>query len=361
MIRRTQHSIILSVLSAGLPFAALASPAAAQEASSFAYQSTDGDGRSVELRTENGRVAVARIDGKDVPLERVRAVGGGFEILGEDGEVMRRIDAPRPTEPPRVDRQRMDRQRMDRPRMQQREIEVRQGGPAEAMQPKAMLGVGLGEPDEALAHHLDIDRGRSTLVTSVMKDLPAAKSGIERFDVIVGINGDRNASSENIRRVLRGTEPGAKVSLEIRRGAKSKTVEVEAVPFDGDRLVIEAEGMPLMPNWEGAEGGAVVLDEDTMFFMGPDGRRMEFRIPPREDMAARAEEMERRMAEWGEQVERRMRERIEQRVPGQGPAQPPSQGPVPDDRIRRLEERLDQIMRELERDRAERRGRKNDA
>ena len=84
---------------------------------------------------------------------------------------------------------------------------------------------------------------------------------------------------------------------------------------------------------------------------------MEFRIPPREGMAARAEEMERRMAEWGEQVERRMRERFDQR----GPSQPSMQGPGPDDRIRRLEERLDQLLRELERDRAERRGRANDA
>jgi len=350
MIRSTRNNIILSLLAAGLPLAVPASPASAQEASSFAYQSTEGDGRSVELRTENGRVTIARIDGKDIPLERVRVVDGGFEILDEDGEVMRRINAPRPERPARP-------ARPERPRMQQRDPAIRAEVQRDAAQPKAMLGVGLGEPDEALAHHLGIDRSKSTLVTSVMKDLPAAKSGIERFDVIVGINGDRNASSGNIRSILRGTEPGAKVSLDIRRGEKTKTVEIEAVPFDGDRLVIETEGMPLMPDWAGEEGGAVVLDEDTMFFMGPDGRRMEFRIPPREGMAARAEEMERRMAEWGEQVERRMRERFDQR----GPSQPSMQGPGPDDRIRRLEERLDQLLRELERDRAERRGRANDA
>jgi len=317
------HALLLSTMIAGLPLAATAS---AQEASSFAYQSTDGDGRSIELRTEDGRVTVVRIDGRDVPNERVRAVDGGFEILGEDGEVLRRVPAPR----------------AERPRMRQREVEVRQGAPRESAQPKAMLGVGLGEPDEALAHHLGIDRAKSTLVTDVMKGLPAAKSGIERFDVIVGVNGDRNASGENIRRVLRGTDPGAKVLLEIRRGAQTKTVEVEAVPFDGDRLVIETEGMPIMPNWIGDEGGGVVLDEDTMFFMGPDGKRMEFRIPRREIIGPRPEETERRVRE-----------------PMDGRGAP--QAPGSDDRIRRLEERLDQLMRELERDRAERRARKSDA
>jgi PDZ domain len=340
MTRRLRTRILLSALTAALPLASLAT---AQESSSFAYQSTDGDGRSIELRTENGRVTTARVDGEDIPLNRVRAVEGGFEILGEDGEVVRRISAPRGAETPRAERA--------RPR--QREIEIREGAPRDAAAPKAMLGVGLGSPDEALAHHLGIDRTKSTLVTSVMKELPAAKAGIERFDVIVGINGDRNASSESIRRVLRGTEPGTKVSLEIRRGEKTKTVEVEAVPFDGDRLVIETEGMPAMPNWTGDEADGFVLDEDTMFIMGPDGRRMEFRLPGRPGMRMQPEELERRMNEWGEQMERRMRERMDDRRPPQESGQ--------DDRMRRLEERLDQLMRELERDRADRRARKSDA
>ena len=38
----------------------------------FGYQSTDGDGRSIELRIENGRVVTAKVDGRAIPADRVK-------------------------------------------------------------------------------------------------------------------------------------------------------------------------------------------------------------------------------------------------------------------------------------------------
>ena len=58
---------------------------------SFAYQMSNGDGSSVELRIENGDVVVAKVDGKSIPPDRVRKSGDGYDILGADGKVLRHI------------------------------------------------------------------------------------------------------------------------------------------------------------------------------------------------------------------------------------------------------------------------------
>ena len=98
----------------------------------------DGDGGSVELRIHNGEVVVAKVDGKSIPADRVRKSGDGYDILGQDGEVMRHIAAgakvaPRVDAGPRV--------RMGRA------IEMRPDAePAGA--PKSMIGVGLGSEVE---------------------------------------------------------------------------------------------------------------------------------------------------------------------------------------------------------------------
>jgi len=112
-MRYTPVSLALpAALPAALIALALASCANAQEPpvarsesrQSFAYQMSNGDGSSVELRIENGEVVVAKIDGKSIPPDRVRKSGDGYEILGEDGKVLRRVALPSraalPSRPP---------------------------------------------------------------------------------------------------------------------------------------------------------------------------------------------------------------------------------------------------------------------
>lgn len=389
-MRYTPVSLALpAALPAALIALALASCANAQEPpvarsesrQSFAYQMSNGDGSSVELRIENGEVVVAKIDGKSIPPDRVRKSGDGYEILGEDGKVLRRIAAGAQI-PPRMDA---------RPRVRvQRDVELgrsieprraseprRDAEPASA--PKSMIGVGLGSPDPALVHHLKIDRANATMVTNVVDGLPADAAGIEQFDVIVSVNGDRKASSENLRRVLREAEPGAKIALEVLRGSETRKVEVTAIEFDGDKLAfaepLEVQGFPMEPGEVFAFEGGDADGGGMMFFIGPDGQRREMRMPVMPGMPmmpngfdpAQMEEFERamdgfnrRMEEWSRRMEQRMRDggpdgRLE---PNEQREMRPRDN---DERLRRMEERLDQIMRELERERAANRDRKKDA
>jgi len=242
-----------------------------------------------------------------------------------------------------------------------------------------MIGVGLGSPDPALVHHLKIDRANATMVTNVVDGLPADAAGIEQFDVIVSVNGDRKASSENLRRVLREAEPGAKIALEVLRGSETRKVEVTAIEFDGDKLAfaepLEVQGFPMEPGEVFAFEGGDADGGGMMFFIGPDGQRREMRMPVMPGMPmmpngfdpAQMEEFERamdgfnrRMEEWSRRMEQRMRDggpdgRLE---PNEQREMRPRDN---DERLRRMEERLDQIMRELERERAANRDRKKDA
>lgn len=398
------HTLPL-VLSAVLLGSALASCAQAHQSDegetktasatrqSFSYQSTDGDGRSVELRIEDGRVAVAKVDGKDIAAERVRKVPDGFDIVAEDGSVMRhvavvRADARRGGEKKAEERKVVradakvdakagarssakpdarDDARM-RPRAAGPDV-ARQDPPREMAQPKSMIGLALAEPDAALAHHLGIDPAKSTMVANVVEGLPADKAGLERFDVIAAVNGDGDASPENLRRVLRDCEPGKKVTLDVVRGSKRKKVSVTAVEFDGRRMAMEADpqapievqGRPLRPE-NGPRGG-----EDVFFFMGPDGQPREMQVPMMPGMRgmtggpAEMERFERMMEDRFRRMEEQPRRgedqpgRAEPRMRAPGPGGPrgeqggrANQNPV-EERLRRLEQRVDQLMRELER------------
>ena len=395
MNTRMNHTLRFSLLCCSLVTScALAQQSAAQSgaqatpSSTFRYESDD-DGHTISLTVKNGVVSSALIDGEEIPSERVKRVKGGYDILGEDGAVVAHVaqadsggweaadgDAPR-VRIQRATEQSMDDDaalksaqataRMDaqlalaRARVLQLEAGLARNAVGkdftervrvelvDATPPKSMIGVGLGEVDEALAHHLAIDPAKATLVTFVMDELPAKTAGIERFDVIVAINGDANASPTALRDVLKDIEPGAMIAFDVRRGADVKKIEVAAVVFDPTKMAAidpqsfdfdmrEVSGFEL-PNgamafedrggeMDGEMDGEMELgavgEENVVIFMGPDGKPRELRMPNF------------------------------QRVPElpaipRAAAQPrPLNRPQDDDRIRRLEEQMERLLRELE-------------
>ena len=395
MNTRMNHALRLSLLCCSLVTScALAQQAVAQSGAqavaqatpttTFRYESND-DGHTISLTVKNGVVSSALIDGEEISSDRVKRVKGGYDILGEDGAVVAHIaqadsggreaadgDAPRvriqrATEQSMNDgaalksaqaTARMDAQlALARARVLQLEaglarnaagkdfperVQVRR---LDATPPKSMIGVGLGEVDEALAHHLAIDPAKATLVTFVMDELPAKTAGIERFDVIVAINGDANASPTALRDVLKDIEPGAMIAFDVRRGADVKKIEVAAVVFDPTKMAAidpqsfdfdmrEVSGFEL-PNgamafedrdgeMDGEMEPGAQGEENVVIFMGPDGKPRELRMPnfPRvPELPA---------------------------IPRAAAQSRPLNGPQDDDRIRRLEEQMERLLRELE-------------
>ena len=399
MNTRMNHALRLSLLCCSLVTScALAQQSAAQSVAqsvaqatpptTFRYESND-DGHTISLTVKNGVVSSALIDGEEISSDRVKRVKGGYDILGEDGAVVAHIaqadsggreaadgDAPR-VRIQRATEQSMDDDaalksaqataRMDaqlalaRARVLQLEAGLARNAVGkdftervrvelvDATPPKSMIGVGLGEVDEALAHHLAIDPAKATLVTFVMDELPAKTAGIERFDVIVAINGDANASPTALRDVLKDIEPGAMIAFDVRRGADVKKIEVAAVVFDPTKMAAidpqsfdfdmrEVSGFEL-PNgamafedrggemdgeMDGEMEPGAQGEENVVIFMGPDGKPRELRMPN----FPRVPELP--------------------TIPHAAAQSRPLNGPQDDDRIRRLEEQMERLLRELE-------------
>lgn len=64
-------------------------------------------------------------------------------------------------------------------------------------------------------------------VEEVMPDSPAAKAGIRPDDLIVYINGEQVVSIKEYNKIMSGLSPGSRIVLEVRRGDRLQTVEVE--------------------------------------------------------------------------------------------------------------------------------------
>jgi hypothetical protein len=102
--------------------------------------------------------------------------------------------------------------------------------------PKAMLGVQLASPGEALEIHLRLDPDSATMISRVYEGLAADDAGLEKYDIIVAINGDTPADHERIREVLSDQEPGDEVTLTIIHEGKKRKVNVQLQAYSAKQL-----------------------------------------------------------------------------------------------------------------------------
>ncbi len=256
-------------------------------------------------------------DGKEVPQERIRRAGNRVEILDEKGEVIHSaVVSVGPMSPPRP--------------------------PTPAAPPaRPMLGVTLEETGEPLVKHLRLEPGRSTLLTSIMPESPAAKAGLETFDVVTAIGDRDDASPEAIRDFLAGAKVGDEVRLAIVRAGEKLEVKVTLAamsdamaernlagePLDPEiREMLEelrARGIEIDPGMLGGNRGVIVAP-------GPNARGgMRFIVPPgggfgMPDGGPDLAEFEERMRRMQEQMERAM-----QRLERMRPVAPAPPAPVP--------------------------------
>jgi serine protease Do len=89
------------------------------------------------------------------------------------------------------------------------------------------LGVTVQPVDQALADNFGLSGPKGALVSSVQKDSPAEKAGIQPGDVIVSFGGKGIARSSDLPYSVAATKPGSKVKLEVWRDGKTKSLEVE--------------------------------------------------------------------------------------------------------------------------------------
>ncbi len=103
------------------------------------------------------------------------------------------------------------------------------------------LGVTIQEVTQALAQNFGLKSPNGALVSSVQKDSPAAKAGIEPGDVIVKFNGKEINSSADLPPQVASMQPNTQATLEISRDGKTREVPVTVGAIDDKTVIATAD------------------------------------------------------------------------------------------------------------------------
>ena len=92
---------------------------------------------------------------------------------------------------------------------------------------RGRIGVTIQDVNAQLAESFGLDRPRGALVSSVEKDGPAAKAGLNPGDVILAVNGHAIERYGELSGDIAAMKPGADASLQVWRQGKQLTVAVK--------------------------------------------------------------------------------------------------------------------------------------
>lgn len=196
----------------------------------------DGEGE-YKIEGRDGRIS-AWINGEPVDEGRIARHGDRIQILGEDGGTLREFLAPG-----QHGAQRLELRALGGPEEGQVMIlqQPGEGGaeeqhqaivvePFQEMTPsgerRPRIGITMGQMDEGLAAHLGLDRGKVVVITGVEPDLPAARAGVRKFDVVVAVDGKSPVSEESLRDAVLAKKVGDTIVLRVRRGDATLDIPV---------------------------------------------------------------------------------------------------------------------------------------
>ncbi len=260
----------------------LASPLSAQAGK------TKGKNRSFSVSVDGDDVVVMK-DGKLLDPSKIKMKGNQLVVLDDDGETVF-VTVPAGSGHYR---------------------ELLSSVRADSL----MIGVWIEPVDEALAAQLGLEPERGIVISRVEEDGPAAKGGLEKYDVITEVSGSRVTDLDAVGDALAKLEEGDTLKLEVLRAGKRVDVDVVpekraggyAAPFFGDA---ERELYRELKNWEKAspnvlffprnEGEVAVITEQAREAYQ---RAMEAHSDAEGELQDRLQEMEDRLREMEERLE----------------------------------------------------------
>jgi serine protease Do len=132
---------------------------------------------------------------------------------------------------------------------------------------RGWLGVTIGTVTEDQAEALDLDEAKGALVASVTPDSPADRSGLQRGDVIVKVNGQEVEDSIITTRVVGSLAAGSRNKFEIYRDGKRQTIDVRVGERPSNLGQLATGSAPESESSEGDDGPLGVsvrpLDDET--------------------------------------------------------------------------------------------------
>lgn len=100
---------------------------------------------------------------------------------------------------------------------------------------RGRIGVVIQPVTKELAESFGLPKPQGALVNSVEKGGPAEKAGIEPGDVILRFDGKAVNSSEDLPRIVGGTKPGARATVQVWRNKAARDLQVTVAELQDDR------------------------------------------------------------------------------------------------------------------------------
>ncbi len=117
---------------------------------------------------------------------------------------------------------------------------------------RGYLGVTSDTVTADVAEQLGIAAGtRGVVITDIDADSPAEKAGLKRTDVILALNGRPISTWEELRLLIAQVVPDSKVTLQVVRDGKPRTVDVTVgkVTENPDELLSGVDVTPITAEW----------------------------------------------------------------------------------------------------------------
>lgn len=131
---------------------------------------------------------------------------------------------------------------------------------------RGRIGVVIQEVTRELADSFGLNKPTGALISNVEKGGPADKAGIQASDVILKFDGKTVNASSDLPRIVAGTRPGSKVSVQLWRKGETRdvTLTVGEIP-DENRIVHRGNknGGNTAPASESSERLGLVLSDLT--------------------------------------------------------------------------------------------------
>jgi serine protease Do len=125
---------------------------------------------------------------------------------------------------------------------------------------RGRIGVVIQPLTKELADGFGMSKAQGALVNSVEKGGPADKAGIEAGDVILRFDGKPVNASEDLPRIVGGTKPGSKVTVQVWRNKSTRDLQVAVAELSDDRSRRQARGSKPQPTTQFGMGLADLTD-----------------------------------------------------------------------------------------------------
>jgi len=114
--------------------------------------------------------------------------------------------------------------------------------------PRAMIGVLFEPATGALAAQLNVKPGEGLIVTEVQPNLPAARAGLQIYDVIVECNGTRPMTNARFAQIMAAAIPGDRVNVVLFRKGRETEIEVRLDRYDPVAMAAVRQPMDVLNN-----------------------------------------------------------------------------------------------------------------